>query len=792
MKILKWILLVLLILIFLVIAGVGIAVATLDPNDYKEQITEQVKKTTGRELTLEGDISWSLFPWLGLNLGKTSLANAEGFGDQPFAELEEIDIHVAIMPLIKKQVQAKKVLISGVSVNLQKNADGKDNWSDLAAGGEEEEPVAEEAPDSGGDGAAPDIDIQINGFEVVNARLSYIDKQAGTSLRVDPLNLKTGQIALDTPVPLEAELTLFQDAMTVDAQLSGTLYANLESGDFQFTDLIIEQTVKGEGIPGGSLSGTEKANIKANTNTQRLTIDSLSLDVLGIVLGGHLKVEQFIDGPQFSVSLKSTEFNPVETADQLDITLEGADSEAFAGTSFSLEANGDTKTQLMTVKSLALESPDLQLSSHFDVKQFIDNPQFSGEIKTNAFNPKALMTQLGVEAPVTADEKALTSASVEIGVKGDMKSVHLKPFKATLDESTLSGQVSIIDLAKQALRFDLTLDQLNADRYLPPTSEVTETTETAPVAATPEASDAIELPVEMMRTLNVDGTARIQKFTVSKLDFQDASLTVKANNGLLELAPLSAKAYQGNAKINASLDVRKDVPGYKAQVDLRDVQSGEILQVLFGDRLVSGTANFKTKISTGGGSVTALEKNLNGNFSAKFADGTIKGSKLSQKINEFRNFFRKLKGKPLHNESIDEGTKFSLLAASGNIKNGVVTNKDLKLEAPVFLATGKGSVDLPKKHINYTLSLAEPGKKDKKYFVPLQIKGPFDDLGFKLNLKSFAKLQAQEAVDAEKARLEKKLDAEKAQLKEKAKQEQDKLKNKLEDQLKDKLKGFFK
>jgi len=791
MKILKWILLVLLILIFLVIAGVGIAVATLDPNDYKEQITAQVKKATGRDLTLSGDISWSFFPWLGLNLGKTSLANAEGFGDQPFAELEEIDIHVAIMPLIKKQVQAKKVLISGVSVSLQKNADGKDNWSDLGAGGEEEEgSVVEEAPD--GDGAASDIDIQINGFEVVNARLSYIDKQAGTSLRVDPLNLKTGQIALDTPVPLEAELTLFQDAMTVEAQLSGTLYANLESGDFQFTDLIIEQTVKGEGIPGGSLSGTEKANIKANTNTQLLTIDSLSLDVLGIVLGGHLKVEQFIDGPQFSVSLKSTEFNPIEIANQLGITLEGTDSEAFAGTSFSMEANGDTKTQLMAVKSLALESPGLQLSSHLDVKQFIDNPQFTGEIKTNAFNPKVLMTQLGIEAPATTDEKALTSSSVEIGVKGDMKSVHLKPFKATLDESTLSGQVSIIDFAKQAVRFDLTLDQLNADRYLPPPSATTETAETAPTVATPEASDAIELPVEIMRTLNVAGTARIRKFIVSKLDFQDASLTVKANNGLLELTPLSAKAYQGNAKINASLDVSKDVPGYKTQVDLSGVQSGEILQVLFGDRLVSGAANFKTKISTGGNSISDLEKNLNGDFAAKFSDGTIKGSKLSQKINDFRNFFRKLKGKPLYNESIDEGTKFSLLAASGNIKNGVVTNKDLRLEAPVFLATGKGSVDLPKKHINYTLSLAEPGKKDKKYFVPLQIKGPFDDLGFKLKLDSVAKLQAQEAVDAEKARLQKKVDAEKAKLKEKAKQEQDKLKGKLEDELKGKLKGLFK
>jgi AsmA protein len=780
MKALKWILLILLTLIFLVIAGVGIAVATLDPNDYKEQITAQVKKATGREMTLTGDINWSFFPWLGLNLGKTSLANAEGFGDQPFAELDEIDIHIAIMPLIKKQLQAKKVLISGVSVNLQKNADGADNWSDLAAGSEQEEPVAEEASD-GDSGGAPDIDIQINGFEVVNARLSYIDKQAGTSLRVDPLNLKTGKIALDSPVPLEADLVLFQDKMSVEARLGGTLHANLKSGEYQFADLVIEQTVKGEGIPGGSLSGTEKATIKANTNTQQLAIDSLSLDALGIVLAGHIKVEQFIDAPQFAISLKSTEFNPIEIANQLDIKLEGADSEAFAGTSFSLDANGDTKTQLMTLKSLALKSPGLQLNSHLDVKQFIDNPQFTGEIKTNAFNPKALMTQLGIEAPATTDDKALTSASFDIGVKGDTKSVQLKPFKATMDESTLNGHVSITDLEKQALRFDLTLDQLNADRYLPPTSATPETTKTAPVAATPEASDAIELPMEMMRTLDVDGTARIQKFTVSKLDFQDASLTVKANKGVLKVAPLSAKAYQGTAKINASLDARKDTPTYKTKVDLKGVRSGEILQAMFGDRLVSGAADFNTSISTGGNSVTALQQNLNGNFAAKFSDGTIKGSKLSQKINEFRNFFRKLKGKPAHTEAISKDTKFSLMAASGKINNGVVTSNDLRLEAPIFLAKGEGTVDLPKQHINYTLSLADSGKKDKKYFVPLQIKGPFDDLGFKLKLDNVAKLHAQEALDAEKAKLKEKVDAEKS-----------KLKDKLEGQLKDKLKGLFK
>ena len=790
MKILKWAFLIILILIFLVVAGVGIAVATLDPNDYKEQITAQVKKATGRELTLTGDISWSVFPWLGLNLGKTSLANAEGFGNQPFAELDEIDIHVALMPLIKKQIQAKKVLISGVNINLQKNADGTDNWSDLAGEGKQEEDAPKE--ETSDDTASPDIDIQINGFEIVNAHLSYNDKQAGTNVRIDPLNLKTGKIALDSPVPLEANLTLFQDQMSVEAHLSGILHANLESGEYQFTNLIIQQTVKGEGIPGGSLSGTEKANIQANTNTQKLTIDSLSLDALGMVIAGQISVEQFIDGPQFTVNLKSNKFNPLDITEQLDIKLEGARKDALADMSFHLEANGDTQAQLMTVKSLALESPDLQLTSQMSVKQFIDKPQFTGEIKTNTFNPKALMTQLGIEAPTTADDKALTHASVEIGVSGDMNSLHLKPFKATMDDSTLSGTVSIIDLAKQALRFDLILDELNADRYLPPTSTTTESTQTTPETPASQTSDAIELPVEMMRSLNVDGIARINQFTVNKLSFQDASLTIKANKGLLALAPLSAKAYRGTTKIDASLDVRKDMPRYKTQIDLSGVRSGKILEVLFGDRLVSGAANVKTNISTRGNSISTLEKNLNGNFATKFTDGTIKGSKLSHKINEFHNFLRKLKGKAPLTDKVDEDTKFSLLAATGNIKSGIVTNNDLRLEAPVFLATGEGTVDLPNKTIHYTLSLADEGKTDKKYFVPLQVKGPFDNLSFKLKLDSVAKLHAKEALDAEKAKLQEKVDAEKAKLREKAKHKEDKLKQKLEDKLKGQLKGLFK
>jgi AsmA protein len=40
------------------------AVFLINPNDYKDEIAAAVKKQTGRELAIQGDISLSVFPWL--------------------------------------------------------------------------------------------------------------------------------------------------------------------------------------------------------------------------------------------------------------------------------------------------------------------------------------------------------------------------------------------------------------------------------------------------------------------------------------------------------------------------------------------------------------------------------------------------------------------------------------------------------------------------------------------------------------------------------------------------------
>ena len=738
MKLLKWLLLGILLLVVVAAGSVAWLVATLDPNDYKPQIAAQVKKATGRDLTIAGDIEWSLFPWLGLDLGRTTLANPPGFSTPVFAGIEQAQIHVALTPLLKKRIETKKILLEGVTVNLEKLANGKDNWSDLGGKGEAQPAGQQEAGEGGG---VPDVDIRIAGLEVANAKLSYTDRQSGTSVRIDPFNLRTGVLALNRPVPVEADLTAQLDGMTARLQLNGKLTADLEHGRYRFDDLGLTKTVSGESIPGGSITATSRLDLKADLKGQTLDIDPL-------------------------------------TVEALDLTLDG----------------------------------------NVHVRKLLDAPTYSGELRSNAFSPKALLTKLDIAPPPTSDPAVLGNSTLGFRFNGDTRRFALTDLEATLDDSTLQGEVSVADFSRMALRFKLLLDQIDVDRYLPPVGKASAADVQAGKAEA-GASDVIALPIDMLRSLDLQGAATVKKLTASKLLFEDASVTLSAQGGKLAIAPLSADLYQGHARIDAALDVTGKTPKYSSKVDLAGVRSEGILETLFGDRYISGTANFNASVRTAGNTVSGLIRQLGGKFAAKFTDGTIKGSKLSRKIHEAQNVVRKFQGKPPLTEEITEDTKFSLMQISGVIRQGVISSDDLKIVAPIFRAHGSGKVDLPAMKIDYTLRLATADAPEKDYnYLPIRITGPFSDLSIKLKADAMAKARAKVELDKKKAELKKKLDeekakkeaelraraeeekarlkakadAEKARAQEKLKAKEDELKQKLEEQLQDKLKGLFK
>src|SRR3954468_11423967 len=71
-RILKWISWGLAGLVVLLLLSIAVVVWVVDPNAFKPRIEAEVRKVTGREFTLKGDIELGFFPWLALRTGAGS------------------------------------------------------------------------------------------------------------------------------------------------------------------------------------------------------------------------------------------------------------------------------------------------------------------------------------------------------------------------------------------------------------------------------------------------------------------------------------------------------------------------------------------------------------------------------------------------------------------------------------------------------------------------------------------------------------------------------------------------
>ena len=137
-------------LILLIVIAMIVLPMVIDPNQFKGQIAAAVESNTGRQLAIEGDLGLSVFPWLGLEIGATSLANAAGFSDRPFAKVDTVQVRVKLLPLLRKELQMDTVILKGLQLSLETDAGGNTNWADLAGAGAAEEKPGEPAPAEAG------------------------------------------------------------------------------------------------------------------------------------------------------------------------------------------------------------------------------------------------------------------------------------------------------------------------------------------------------------------------------------------------------------------------------------------------------------------------------------------------------------------------------------------------------------------------------------------------------------------------------------------------------------------
>ncbi len=338
MKIIKYLIIALVVLVVLFVAGAAILVATVDPNDHKDTIVAKVKEATGRDLSLDGDIGFSFFPKLGIKLGQAELSNAAGFGTEPFASIDKVGVSVDLLSLLKMKVQADTIELRGLRVNLQKNKNGKTNWDDFSQS-------SSSAPADTSSEAGSDIGLEVAGIVISDSQVVYDDQQAANKITLNPIELTTGSIGSGKPSKISLELGLVQTnpAMDADIQLDTNARLNISTAVYELTELVLAVQAKGESLPNGKLDLNVKSNVEANLKSESLKLDPIAIDLADVALDGNLSVQSF-SKPNIAFALNSDEIDLAKLVPATDSNAESAEDAAASESA----ADADAKIELPT------------------------------------------------------------------------------------------------------------------------------------------------------------------------------------------------------------------------------------------------------------------------------------------------------------------------------------------------------------------------------------------------------------------------------------------------------------
>ena len=684
-------------LLLLVAAAVALPLL-FDPNDYRGKIAEAVKKETGREFSV-GDIRLAVFPWLRVELREVKLGNAEGFGAEPMLTVQRVEVGAKLMPLLReKRIETSAITLDGAAVNLAVNPEGINNWQDLMKPADPEVPVSDESL------AQRLKALDIKGITLDNVSLRYDDRKAGQQYQLNDLKLKIGRLHAGAPFPVEGSFKVKAATPAADAAMEFSTEVALDatSGDVTLgkPQFKLDATQAGA-QPLAVVMALHSESLHYATAAQMLSGSPLKLEIDSLRVGaadkptitakGNIKTLLSADLAKQLHSLKGLE---------VDLQLGGSALPGGKPQALKLGASiaADLAAKQVKISDLQLAAFGLSAAGkQWLVSKLGDEAQLlEGDLAVAAFDPRAVMTTLGIAAPQTADANVLKSLSLSTQISAGSKSASLKNLLLKLDDTTLRGDLAVRDFATQAMSFALKADRLDADRYLPPAAPVSAVTTATP--ATKSDLNATKLPIEALEKLNVQGTLDVASLKVKSLKLANVRVKLDGAAGATHRQQLSADLYGGKA--NFALSV---APGarHALKLSLASINAGPLLKDFLATDKLSGKGSFTLDVTTAGRTVGEVRRALNGNLAFNLADGAVKGFNLGKIMRDGQALLT-AQAAPSGGA---QATDFAELRGSGVIINGVLKSDQLSAKNPLIRLEGAGEIDLVKETINY---LAKP------------------------------------------------------------------------------------
>jgi AsmA protein len=410
----------------------------------------------------------------------------------------------------------------------------------------------------------------------------------------------------------------------------------------------------------------------------------------------------------------------------------------------------------------ALDELDIQASGFLE--DISGQMKYNLDLNVEPFSLKQLYSSLGLTFPViSADPKALEKVSMQANVTGDTKQVVLSDAILLLDDSSIKLDLTAKDFTRPDLAFNLAVDAIDLDRYLPPAGaenkpaagqsttapgekQGPEQTAAGTVSSGKTTSGQIAetgtaIDYEPLRKLVLKGTMKVGGLKVHGGTLSNLALDLAGRNGIFTINSFGTELYSGDIAATGNLNVQKNIPVTALDLVLQNVQVGPLLKDFAQKDIIEGMLKAQVTLNLKGDNADLIKQSLNGKGDLLFQDGALIGLDLAQMARNIKSGFT------LEQQGERPKTDFAELHAPFTIKNGLVNTPETTIRSPFIRVTATGNANLVSEALDMkvkpTLVGTLKGQGDETQrsglTIPVLVGGTFDKPKFTADLESLVK-----------------------------------------------------
>ncbi|MGD9949777.1 MAG: AsmA family protein [Desulfobulbus sp.] len=633
---------VLAVLIAVVIIGAIVAVKSINFDQFKELLTTQVKKSTGRVLSINGPVEMQLGLIPRVIVNDVSLSNPPGSSRPEMVKIKRFEMEVALRPLLNKQLMVNRLILDSPDILIETEAKGPGNLDFSVPGKEEQGATSPEKSEKGSS-----FSMAFNELKIENGNFVLYDRATKKSeqMAIQLLSLR--------PNRKDSSLVNLQLLTTVRGQkidLNGTLggidfVLHGKPWPLQLKAVIAGLTLRADGTI-TDLKAFRGLNINLTAQGEELA------EVIRMAGRDIPNVPDSIGPFAFSAKLKDS---------GKALSLDNVDLKFGKKELVEVQAKGSVKNLTGTITS--------------ELK-----------VQLECVNPAALASFAGTDIPVKGPFRLNGT------VKGSDKQWTMSELNMTANKSDLKGT-----LQAQLAKRPFLSGQLTSTFFDLADFTATSSTQSARSTKTKTATSKGDgrlfsnqlLPLAALRSVDTDLKLQVATLQLDTRQLKDLNVSVSLKDGRLSLAPFRFGLAGGTFEGKVHLDGSGKTPTLAVQINARQFELGKLKEK---GAISGGKSDMMVDLKSSGDSVRALMASLTGETVVSVGEGRLMNKAVNWAAGDM--LFQVLGAINPFTKSVDS-TKMSCAAVRFVIRNGIATaDNGIAMRTEDVDVVGSGTVNL--------------------------------------------------------------------------------------------------